>query len=109
MGTSRVLDAVQPMELWRDYGITSYNMGNNSECLEMTEWVLKLAFEYQKPRAVFIDVYYVDRNIDDEWAYTFRHLFLDEIPLSVSKFEAVRATLHAQAKMNALRAQAQKL
>ena len=44
MGTSRVLDAVQPMELWRDFGVTSYNMGNNSECLEMTEWVLKKAF-----------------------------------------------------------------
>ena len=93
MGTSRVLDGVQPMELWRDYGVTSYNMGNNSECLEMTEWVLKLALQYHKPKAVLIDVYYVDRNIDDAWAYSFRHLFLDEIPLSRAKVEAVQATL----------------
>ena len=92
-GTSRVLDGVQPMELWRDYGVTSYNMGNNSECLEMTEWVMKLAFDYHKPKVALIDVYYVDRNIDDAWAYSFRHLFLDEIPLSMKKIEAVRATL----------------
>ena len=92
-GTSRVLDGVQPMQLWRDYGVTSYNMGNNSECLEMTEWVMKLAFDYHKPKVAVIDVYYVDRNIDDEWAYAYRHLFLDEIPFGPAKFEAVRATL----------------
>jgi len=42
MGSSRVLDAVQPMELWRDYGYATYNMGFSSECLEMTEWILRL-------------------------------------------------------------------
>jgi len=93
MGTSHVLDGVQPMELWRDYGITSYNMGCSSEAMEMTEWVLKLALDYNKPKIALIDVYYVDRNIDDAWAYSFRHMFFDEIPLSMKKFEAVKATL----------------
>lgn len=93
MGTSRVLDGVQPMELWRDYGITSYNMGNNSENLEMTRWVLDIAMDTHKPKAAFIDVYYVDRKVTDAWAYSFRHLFLDEIPLSRKKIECVRATL----------------
>ena len=43
MGTSRTLDAIQPMELWRDWGVTSYNMGNNSEPLGMTYHVLNFA------------------------------------------------------------------
>lgn len=93
LGTSRVLDGISPMELWRDYGITSYNMGNSSECLEVTEWVLRLALEYHTPRIAVIDVYYVDRPLDDAWAYTYRHMFYDEVPLSRSKIEAVRATL----------------
>ena len=93
MGTSRVLDGVQPMELWRDYGITSYNMGNNSECLEVTKWVLDLAMDYNKPKVALIDVYYIDRHVTDEWAYSFRHLFLDELPLSCDKIAAVQATL----------------
>ena len=93
MGTSRVLDGVQPMELWRDYGFTSYNMGNNSENLETTRWVLDLAMDTHKPKAVLIAVYYVDREVTDAWAYSFRHLFLDEIPLSRKKIECVRATL----------------
>lgn len=93
MGTSRVLDGIQPMELWRDYGFATYNMGCSSEALGMTEWILKLALDYNKPKIAMIDVYYVDRRIDDEWTYSFRHMFLDEIPLSARKFEAVRATL----------------
>ena len=31
LGTSHVMDAVYPIEMWRDYGITSYNLGNTAE------------------------------------------------------------------------------
>ena len=87
MGTSRVLDAVQPLELWRDYGLTSYNMGNNSEPL------LDLAFDTHVPKVAVIDVFYMPHSIDEEWTYTYRHVFLDEIPLSRAKIDAVCATL----------------
>ena len=93
MGTSRVLDAVQPMELWRDYGYATYNMGFSSESIELTEWILKLAMQHNKPKMVVIDTYYVDRSMSDAWTFKFRHAFLDELPLSRSKFEMVRATL----------------
>ena len=93
MGTSRVLDAVQPMELWRDYGFTSYNMGNNSEPLEMTRHVMELAFDTHVPKIAVIDVFYMRHRLDEEWAYTYRHTFLDEIPLSRAKIDVVRATL----------------
>ena len=45
MGTSHVLDGVTPMELWRDYGISAYNMATSSETLGMTEQILKLCIE----------------------------------------------------------------
>lgn len=93
LGTSRMLDSVSPMELWRDYGITSYNMGNSSECLDVTEWVLRLALEEHTPKVAVIDVYYVGHRVDEAWAYTYRHLFLDAVPLSPLKVQAVRATL----------------
>ena len=93
LGTSHVLDGVSPMELWRDYGVTSYNMGNSSEPLDVTEWVLRIAMQTHKPKVAVIDVYYIDRQVDDAWAYSFRHLFLDAVPLSDLKVQAVRATL----------------
>lgn len=93
LGTSHVLDGISPMELWRDHGVTSYNMGNSSEPLDATEWVLRLAMQTHKPRVAVIDVYYIDRRADEAWAYSFRHLFLDAVPLSHMKVEAVQATL----------------
>lgn len=91
-GTSRVLDGISPMELWRDYGITSYNMGNSSECLDVTEQVMRLAFERHVPKVAVVDVYYVDRELYEPWTYTYRHMFYDELPLSPSKIQAVYAT-----------------
>ena len=93
MGTSRVLNGISPMELWRNFGITSYNMGNNSEVLDVTEQVMRLAFGVHKPKVAMIDVFYVNHAVDEEWTYPYRHMFFDEIPLSWAKFEAVRATL----------------
>ena len=67
MGTSRVLDAISPLELWRDWGITSYNMGNNSEPLELTRHVLDLAFDTHVPKIAVIDVFYMRHRLDEEW------------------------------------------
>lgn len=93
MGTSRVLNGISPMELWRDFGVTGYNMGNNSEVLDVTEQVMRLAFDVHKPKVAMIDVFYVNHAVDEDWTYPYRHMFFDEIPLSLAKFEAIRATL----------------
>lgn len=93
MGTSRVFDSILPNELWRDTGITSYNMGNSSEVLDVTEQVLALAIAQNKPKVAMIDVYYVHHALDEAWTYSYRHMFYDEVPLSMAKFDAVRRTL----------------
>ena len=93
MGTSRVLDAITPMELWRDFGVTSYNMGNNSEPLEMTYHVLKYAMGVHKPKVVVVDVFYMDHAINEAWAFPYRHMFLDAVPFGREKIDIVKATL----------------
>ena len=91
-GTSHVFDGVYPMEIWRDYGIPSYNMGNSSECLELTEWTMRIALQYHKPKVAVVDVYYVGRSLKDTWAYSYRHLFLDAVPLTLTKIQSVTST-----------------
>ena len=93
MGTSHVFDGVFPMELFRNYGIASYNLGNSSELVEFTEWTLRLALQYHKPKLIMLDVYYVDRSLKDEWAYSYRHLFMDAMPLSLLKIKAITSTM----------------
>ena len=89
LGTSHVMDAVYPIELWRDYGITSYNFGNTAETPEATYWTLRLALERHTPRVAVMDVCYLDRSQKEDGIVPFGHTFLDAVPLSVEKIRAI--------------------
>ena len=89
LGTSHMMDAVYPPLLWRDYGITSYNLGNAAETMEATYWTLRLALTRHTPKAVLVDVCYIDRAQADVSNYAMNHLFLDELPLSAEKLRAI--------------------
>ena len=92
LGTSHMMDAVYPIELWRDYGITSYNLGNTAEPMDNTYWTLRLALAYHTPKVAVIDMAYLDRvQMNQMHTYQFAHGFLDEIPLSLEKIRAVWA------------------
>ena len=89
MGTSHVINSVFPMELWKEYGITSYNCGGTSNYLPTTYWVLQNALDYVTPKVVVIDCL---RLADDEKCpYLARaHYSLDAFPLSKTKIDAIR-------------------
>lgn len=91
LGTSHMMDSVMPMELWRDFGMTSYNLANPAETLEATYWTLRLALEHHTPRAVVIDVCYLGKAQSEVSTRTMGHLFMDEIALSPLKLKAVFA------------------
>ncbi len=100
LGTSHVLNAVYPMELWRDYGIVSYNMANHSENICTNYWQLRNALQYTKPKVVVIDLYAVDG--DGKVNEQYLHNFLDEVPFSPLKIEMVRDLLEPDKRMEYL-------
>ena len=53
-GSSNMQHMVIPLQLWNEYGITSYNFGNTSERLPVTYWTIKNALEYTNPKVVCI-------------------------------------------------------
>lgn len=88
-GSSIVHYGIYPMELWEEYGITSYNMGNNSERLAMTYFTLLNSLDYSSPKAVVIDLgglgwagQRVDGTLKD-------HVFLDSVPMSYHKWKTI--------------------
>lgn len=89
LGTSHVIDGVYPMELWRDYGIVSYNLGNSAETMEATYWTLRLALQKNKPKVAVVDVGYVDRAQSISANLPLSHTYLDSVPLSVEKLRAI--------------------
>ena len=87
MGTSHVINSVFPMELWKEYGITSFNCGGTSNFLPTTYWVLENALDYVTPKAVVIDCLHLssDRKCPD---IARAHFSLDAFPLSLTKIKA---------------------
>ena len=89
LGTSHVIDGIYPMELWHDYGIVSYNLGNSAETMEATYWTLRLALQKNKPKVAVVDVGYVARAQSISANLPLSHTYLDSVPLSVEKLRAI--------------------
>lgn len=89
MGTSHVIDGISPLELYKSYGITSYNMGNYISYMASTYWTLLNAMEVHTPKLVVVDLFALDadqkvfRNIDQV------HNAFDAFPLTGTKYRAV--------------------
>jgi len=98
-GTSHMVNAVLPMELWNEYGMVSYNYGIHGSSLAVTYWSIVNALDYTTPKLIVVDTYGLstDRKLgmsydNEENVMENRrdqmHLVFDSIPLSVNKITA---------------------
>lgn len=88
-GTSHVYDGLSPLVLWKEYGITSYNLGFNSGELALSYWNLKLALkEGRKPEYVVVDVF-EDKGDTGVVGLSSAHRALDYFSLDALKWQAV--------------------
>lgn len=89
-GSSHVACDVSPMDLWNDYGITSYNFGNSGEPIPVTYWTMRMATEYKTPKLVVVDAFGFGNNVrytDDATNST--HNSWDCFPLTRTKVAAI--------------------
>lgn len=86
-GTSHVINGIFPMQLWEDYGITSYNFGGHGNSIATSYWVLVNACKYHKPKVAVLDV--LNAGADSaSMNISNAHLSLDAFPLSADKIAA---------------------
>lgn len=103
LGSSHVINGVNPVELFETYGYTSYNMGGHGSVLQETYWELMLALDHCTPKVVVVDAYMLDRDYlyidemyehspDSERASSISqlHLNMDIFPLSETKRAAIK-------------------
>lgn len=87
-GSSHAVMGVLPMELWHNYGMTSYNLANNGQMIPTDYWVLRSALERKKPSLVVMDVYTL--YADEKYAVMeYAHGSIDPMPLSKTKIDAI--------------------
>ena len=87
LGTSHMLNAVYPMELWKEYGITSYNFGGHSTPIPTDYWILENALDYANPKAVVVDCMMVSGG--GKTSSSYEHISTDAFPLTTTKIRAV--------------------
>ena len=88
-GTSHVINGIFPMQLWNDYGITSYNFGGHGNSLAMAYWTMVNAVEYHKPKIAVLDVLGAG-SMSTSMDISNAHLSMDAFPLTKTKLTAVR-------------------
>ena len=82
-GISHMEVAYSPLELYQDFGITSFNFGESGNQLPTSYWVIENALDYCDPKLVVIDVRKIE---DNEIAYdNLTTTSFDSIPLSKTK------------------------
>lgn len=101
LGSSHVINDVNPVVLYRDYGYTAYNMGGHGSVLQSTYWELIEALNYCKPKLVVVDAYMLEKDVkylddrdagDDEinTAIEQLHLNMDVWPADRLKLAALK-------------------
>ena len=95
MGTSIMLNNILPMEMWKDYGIASYNFGSSNCTFAEDYYMLCELIKYKKPKLVVIDLLgLIEFNNIGNGKYFWtaieaQHTQFDIFPVSRSKKEAV--------------------
>ncbi len=92
IGQSRMLNTVFPMELWRDYGIVSYNLAGHGNRIPTNYWLLLNALEYTTPKLVVLDCGLMKEE-GKVGTIEQLHLSMDHIPMSATKAAMVEDLL----------------
>lgn len=88
LGSSRVINGVFPMQLWKDYGIASFNFGAHANQLPSTYWLMENALRNRQPKLVVVDAYGLDSN----YKYStpeYLHSWMDMFKCNPTKIRAV--------------------
>lgn len=88
LGSSNILSGIQPMILWEEYGIPSYNLATSSSTIPMMYYFAKLSNETQKPKVIVADMNSLlceTKIFHNEWF----HIAFDSFDGSWAKTEAV--------------------
>lgn len=93
LGSSQIMTAISPTQIYDETGITSYNLGTEQQNLVTSYFLLREALQYQQPKAVVLDVlfmypYYSDSALNSKEEFV-RKTF-DYMKWSSNKWEAVQ-------------------
>ena len=100
LGNSHAIYSIYPMELWRDYGIASYNLSSFGNTMPVTYWTARLAFQHAQPKLAVIDVDEIARSNKASKSNGDLHIALDAFPLTPDKVRAIEDLMSSPEEIN---------
>ena len=88
LGASIVETGVHPYQLWRDYGITSYNFGTGGFGIKYSYWMFRLSLQYHVPKVAVLDCLGLARTSDNICPVSMLHNGFDIFPLNSEKIRS---------------------
>lgn len=87
LGNSDAYNAIIPMEIWNEQGITSYHIGTPCQTTWVSYYLLKDFYKRQSPKLAIIDVDFIFEEKDRKYAYV--EQVLDNMPWSKNKIDFI--------------------
>ena len=100
-GSSHMLHAVNPMQLWKEYGLRSYNFAGPATWVPGSYWLFRNAINYHKPQIAVLEVFNASVNIEHQ-DISMLHNTFDAFPLSYTKFLGICELVQDKAKREEL-------
>lgn len=88
LGSSQVVVSMEPLQLWNDTGITSYNCATSATNIPMMYYTAKMAMEKQHPEVMIADVSFICDSAELTATERF-HAIWDNYVLEKVKYEAI--------------------
>ena len=87
MGTSHVYNGISPMELYLNYGITSYDLATSAQPVELLPDLLSEVFLNSSPQIVAVDVsrFFKSDDEDSYWRYVIDNVPNSSLKLNIAK------------------------
>ena len=92
LGSSHMNCSISPMDLWNDYGITSFNAAMGNQTIPASYFELRELLKVQRPKVVVLETFKIWQNsmISPESQL---HLLVDNIPFSLGVNETINTLI----------------
>ena len=91
IGDCEVYENFSTMELWKEYGITSYIRGSSQQLVWQSYYLLEETLKYEKPKVVVFNVLSLKYDKPQKEAYN--RMTLDGMKWSMSKVNDIKASM----------------
>ncbi|WP_304354713.1 SGNH/GDSL hydrolase family protein [Brachyspira innocens] len=89
IGSSHIHCSINPAILYKEYGISSFNLSSGSASFWSIYFYIKESMKYIKPRLIVVDMYTINQGAPYPPDFIFKR-FAISMPLSLNKINAIR-------------------